>query len=395
MLKNLIVIIVILLVVGCASKQPERGFSGTGDFDAVEASKTRVSLGLTYLQNGNFSQAKFNLDKALEFTPRSGEANYAMAFYYEQVDENARAEEYFKDALDYSNNAPDILNSYGAFLCKQGKYEQAKNNFLKAVDDKSYVSTAETYENLALCSQSQGLLDEATAYFNTALNHQPTRASTLLYLTEIYVNEARWEDAKRALFKYERNASVNANSLWLQYQIAKGEQDVNRANDYASLLLRLYPDHEFTQKAQLANASWRPSKKITQKIKTRQQSFSNTPAQSNQPNIVMNSPSQNSTSVAPNITNSNNVKVTSKAGIQSTNKRVENVSTQDTNAAEIIKNDENPTFFHVVQPKENLFQISRKYNVKISRLVEWNNLADASSINIGSRLWVRDPNTNE
>ncbi len=436
MLKKYIILLASLVMLGCASNPPERGFSGTGQFDAKEAAKTRVSLGLTYLQNGNFSQAKFNLDKALEFAPRSGEANYAMAFYYEQVDEKDRAEEYFGNALEYSNNDPDILNSYGAFLCKQGLYDKAKENFLKAVDDKRYVSTAETYENLALCSQSQGKLDEAIEYFNTALNHQPTRSSTLLYLTEIYVDETQWEDAKRTLFKYERNASVNANSLWLSYQIAQGQRNVKTAQDYASLLLRLYPNHEFTTLANQADAIWQPSKRVTQKVKPPKKSSdepkgkatlvlspsnnSNTPDQSqqaastdrlNEPlpsKIEAQTPTQdqaNSEDVTEKLLaesfESQSLESTSSDASKTTVDTQQNTKSESVNdnkvQADVKKSDlsENSRLYHIVKPKENLFQISRKYNVKMSKLIEWNNLSDASSIQIGSRLWVRDPKSNE
>jgi type IV pilus assembly protein PilF len=51
--------------------------------------------------------------------------------------------------------------------------------------------------------------------------------------------------------------------------------------------------------------------------------------------------------------------------------------------------------FHTVLPKENLYRISLKYNVKIKKLLEWNNLTDASAIQKGTKLRVREPNTNE
>jgi type IV pilus assembly protein PilF len=53
------------------------------------------------------------------------------------------------------------------------------------------------------------------------------------------------------------------------------------------------------------------------------------------------------------------------------------------------------TPFHIVKPKENLYRISLKYNVKIKKLLEWNKLKDESSVLIGTKLWVRDPNLNE
>jgi type IV pilus assembly protein PilF len=67
-----------MLLSGCVS-QNDQSFGQ--NFDHLKAAKTRVSLGLTYLKNGNYRQAKFNLDKALEFAPRSADANFDMAYY--------------------------------------------------------------------------------------------------------------------------------------------------------------------------------------------------------------------------------------------------------------------------------------------------------------------------
>jgi LysM repeat protein len=51
--------------------------------------------------------------------------------------------------------------------------------------------------------------------------------------------------------------------------------------------------------------------------------------------------------------------------------------------------------YHIVLPKENLYRISLKYNVKMKKLLEWNNLTDAGAIRIGTKLRVRDPIINE
>ena len=267
MLRSLCCVLLAFSLSACVSEPVDPSFRGARAFDADEASKTRVSLGLTYLQNGNFSQAKFNLDKALEFAPRNGQAHYAMAFYYQQVDEPELAEESYETALSYSRNDPDVVNSYGAFLCKQGKYEKAKEYFLKAVNDRNYASTAETYENLAICSQSQGKNQEAIAYFNSALNHQPTRAQSLFLLTRLYVEQEQWEKAKRTLFKYERNAQVSAETLYLQFQIAQGLNDTKTAVGYGEILKSMFPDHPNTEKYLVQMGKFQPSATVTRKIR--------------------------------------------------------------------------------------------------------------------------------
>jgi type IV pilus assembly protein PilF len=265
MLRAIFCSLLVLSLAACVSEPRDPSFMGAGAFDTKEAAKTRVSLGLTYLQNGNFAQAKFNLDKALEFAPRDGQAHFAMAFYYQQVGEFERAEESYEKALSFSKNDPDVLNSYGAFLCQQGNYDKAKGYFLRAVDDRNYVSSAETYENLALCSQSQGNNQEAIQYFNSALNHQPTRSDSLFLLSKLYVEEEQWEDAKKTLFKYERTAPISAESLYLQFQIAEGMKDTKTAMGYGEILKSMYPDHPNTKAYIASMGKFRPAASITRK----------------------------------------------------------------------------------------------------------------------------------
>jgi type IV pilus assembly protein PilF len=345
MLKKICIVAVLVILSACASQPADKRFKGTGDFDKVEAAKTRVSLGLTYLKNGSFSQAKFNIDRALEFDPRSGQANFAMAFYYQQVDEVTRAHKYYKQALDYSNNDPDVLNSYGAFLCKQGDYEQASQYFLRAIDDKRYVSTAQAYENLAICAQSQGKIEEAIAYFDSALNHQPTRASSLLFLSQLHVQTSQFDAAKRSLFKYERSAGISKESLWLSFQTAQGQSDVRAAVEYAELLRTLYPSYPNTVKALEHIGKFQANMTIIQKIRP-----------------------------------DNNARF--QAG-----DKVGDLPAVDVPDAVATHQRQS----HLVQAKENLYRISLKHNVKIRKLLEWNNLEDASSIRTGTKLWVKEP----
>ena len=419
MLKKISVIILVLLISACVTQPAEKGFEAFDAFDKVEAAKTRVSLGITYLKNGSFSQAKSNLDKALEFDPRSGEAHHAMAFYYQQVDETKRAHEYYKRAIELSDDDPDILNTYGTFLCKQGQYEEAKVYFLRAVDDKRYISTAQTYENLAFCAQNQNLFPEAIAYFNSALSHQPTRSSSLLSLTQLYVQTGQWDDAKKSLFKYDRSASVTEESLWLSFQIAQGQNDLKSAIGHADLLKRLYPASENTQSALRTLGKFQPNMAITQKTTEQSTSIagkqpvtsvitmddvraSNTPVEVRtqipieaQPKPKLKPPSQSIVEQA-NTDMQEEVKNIAVGDNSESTLGIVNQAVAASEADNIIasNNDdelEQETEFHIVLPKENLYRISLKYNVKMSKLLDWNNLQDASSIKIGTKLRVRDP----
>lgn len=247
MLKIISTILVVLtLLSGCTSQSSQ---TNGQNFDQLKAAKTRVSLGLTYLKNGNFSQAKFNLDKALEFAPRSADANFAMAYYYQSVSELEQAEKAYQFAMDLEPNNANIANSYGAFLCENGDYQKAKTYFLKAVNTSSYVSSAETYENLAMCSYNQGRPEDSIQYLRNAVNHQPGRASSLYLLAQTLVETQQWQEAREILRKYEKVSQISPQSLLLAMKIESGTGNDATAKGYLDMLLRIFPNDPITRSA--------------------------------------------------------------------------------------------------------------------------------------------------
>ncbi len=265
--KSLATIALCTILGGCISEPRDPAFAGASAINPDAAAKNRISLGLTYLSNGNFSQAKANLDRALSFAPKSADAHFAMAYYYQQVDELSLADEYYEAALKIEPKNPDIINSYGAFLCEQGKYQKAKSYFLKAATSKSYVSTAETYENLAICAVDQGKTDEAIEYFELALNHQPTRGKSLFLLAQLQAQEGNFGEAKKTLWKYDRVARVTPQSLWLSYEIAQGLGDTKAALGYGELMKSMFPEHPNTALFKKQMGKFQPMAKVTNKRK--------------------------------------------------------------------------------------------------------------------------------
>lgn len=240
------IFIVLLIISGCTSQNSQNYGQ---DFDQLKAAKTRVSLGLTYLKNGNFSQAKYNLDKALEFAPRSADANFAMAYYYQSVSELEQAENAYQFAMDLDPKNANIANSYGAFLCQNGDYEKAKTYFLKAVNTSSYVSSAETYENLALCSQNQGRPEDSIQYLRSAINHQPGRASSLYLLSQLLVETQQWQEARGILRRYEKVSQISPQSLLMAMKIEQGTSNDSAAKGYLDMMLRIFPNDPLTKSA--------------------------------------------------------------------------------------------------------------------------------------------------
>tara|TARA_Y100000114_G_scaffold4690_1_gene3907 strand:+ start:1443 stop:2633 length:1191 start_codon:yes stop_codon:yes gene_type:complete len=379
----------IIFTSGCVSNS-QSGLYG-GNFDHEEAAKTRMSLGLTYLQNNNYTQAKKNLDKALEFNPRSADVQFAMAYYYQLVGDNLRAEEYYETAIDLAPNNGDIANSYGAFKCQNGEYEKAKAYFFDAINNRLYANAAQTYENLALCAQSQGKLDEAIGYFQDALKHQPARGKSLFLLSELYTVSEQWELAESTLRKYERVAKVTPDSLWLAYEIAKGKGDLETAKGYGEMMMSLFPESELTKRYLVQRESMK--NKVVKTVKSTQPNDSETQISENQTNTdgltqTSSNDKENEKSVAQD----------NDAQRQSQSNNTDNAPTATANTPEKAQNTElsvQSDKFHVVKEGENLYRISLLHNIKMATLQEWNNLENTGAIIAGQTLWLVPPSMQE
>ena len=379
----------IIFTSGCVNNS-QSGLYG-GNFDHEEAAKTRMSLGLTYLQNNNYTQAKKNLDKALEFNPRSADVQFAMAYYYQLVGDNLRAEEYYETAIDLAPNNGDIANSYGAFKCQNGEYEKAKAYFFDAINNRLYANAAQTYENLALCAQSQGKLDEAIGYFQDALKHQPARGKSLFLLSELYTVSEQWELAESTLRKYERVAKVTPDSLWLAYEIAKGKGDLETAKGYGEMMMSLFPESELTKRYLVQRESMQ--NKVVKTVKSTQPNDSETQISENQTNTdgltqTSSNDKENEKSVAQD----------NDAQRQSQSNNTDNAPTATANTPEKAQNTElsvQSDKFHVVKEGENLYRISLLHNIKMATLQEWNNLENTGAIIAGQTLWLVPPSMQE
>ena len=379
----------IIFTSGCVSNS-QSGLYG-GNFDHEEAAKTRMSLGLTYLQNNNYTQAKKNLDKALEFNPRSADVQFAMAYYYQLVGDNLRAEEYYETAIDLAPNNGDIANSYGAFKCQNGEYEKAKAYFFDAINNRLYANAAQTYENLALCAQSQGKLDEAIGYFQDALKHQPARGKSLFLLSELYTVSEQWELAESTLRKYERVAKVTPDSLWLAYEIAKGKGDLETAKGYGEMMMSLFPESELTKRYLVQRESMQ--NRVVKTVKSTQPNDSETQISENQANTdglaqTSSNDKENEKSVAQD----------NDAQRQSQSNNTDNAPTATANTPEKVQNTElsvQSDKFHVVKEGENLYRISLLHNIKMATLQEWNNLENTGAIIAGQTLWLVPPSMQE
>ncbi|RLV59933.1 type IV pilus biogenesis/stability protein PilW [Parashewanella curva] len=238
------VVTALVLTSGCVTqrtyKGTERPVTDPG-FNKDNAALERMQLGLTYLKRGNTEQAKYNLEKAMEYAPNLEEVHIAMAYYYQKVGDTARTERAYENAINSRNVTGDAYNNFGVFLCEQKKFNRSETMFLKAINMPKYTRTADSYENLGLCMEASGDLSKAAKYFELALKYDPRRANSLLELARIQLTLEQLPAAKAKLEQYHRVAIATPLSLQLGIDIARAQNDNDAVKHYGLTLLAKYP----------------------------------------------------------------------------------------------------------------------------------------------------------
>ncbi|KAE8175773.1 type IV pilus biogenesis/stability protein PilW [Photobacterium carnosum] len=230
-----------LLLAGCATVMVE---DNAEQFNAIDAAEARMTLGLNYLKVGQWQRARDNLELALEYAPDYYRVQNAMAYYYQKVGEKDAAEKMYKQALKDAPKNGDVLNNYGAFLCSEGRYDEAINTFIKAINQPYYYLISASYENAGLCSRKQGNDVQAIDYFEKALSHDPYRPKSMLQLAQLELEANNYKDARVRLFKFNKRYGYTANSLLLLIQLENQNGRLTLVNKYANLLKEQFPDSQ-------------------------------------------------------------------------------------------------------------------------------------------------------
>lgn len=363
-------------------------------FDKEDAAKSRLLLGLGYLRNENYPQAKFNLDKALKYAPMRADVHSSLAYYYQAVGDVVKAEQSYLKSLQIGPNNPNTLNNYAVFLCKLTDYKQAIMRFKQAIAIPSYSQVAESYENMALCMLKSGDFDGAVISLTQSYQHNPNRMQTLLELISVHYAMGNQAQALKLYSVYLSRSEQNAKSLLLGILLQTSAGKNSLAQKYRQRLTSEFPlSHEsLLLTSNLLDESVFEQRKIRylQIVKQRPEQTGRVTKieklAKNQEIVKVNDKSNHIHSVVGvgKSTPLPNEIIVSKYNDNSALKMVEKKTVLDIN----VDNVEIPRY--TVQYGENLYRISIKFNVQISALVKWNKLKN-QQINSGDKLFVQNP----
>jgi type IV pilus assembly protein PilF len=234
-----------VLVAGCAAKpeapSPDMGTMTGAPTEPRNRARVHTDLATAYYERGAMGVALQELRAATE-----ADASYAPAYglyglVYQELRENAFAQDNFERGLRLAPNDPDINHYYGRFLCQNGREEEGIKHFMQAVKNPLYQMPWRSYSAAGLCSLRQNNVKDAEDFFQRALKLDPDESASLLKLGEIRYRQGKPQEARKLVARHNKLVSPSAESLWLALRIERRLGERVAEQSYANQLRRRFP----------------------------------------------------------------------------------------------------------------------------------------------------------
>jgi type IV pilus assembly protein PilF len=232
-----------LVMIGCASTpEPTATRTGMDRVSPVRGAEVNTRLGIGYLERGEYRTALEKLQTALGHDPDHVPAHLGAALIYEQIGDSGRAGQHYRRAVRLAPNDGGTLNSYGVFLCRQGDYRLAEQQFMAAVRDPFYDTPEVAWANAGACARRSGELETANQHLRRAIDIDPQYPDPLFHLAEIHYQQGEAFRARAFLQRFESVANPEPGALLLGYRIEHQLDNPADASEYANRLEREFPD---------------------------------------------------------------------------------------------------------------------------------------------------------
>jgi type IV pilus assembly protein PilF len=192
-----------------------------GPGDARKRASIRLQLAVGYYQDGKFNVALDELKQALALDPGFADAHMLVALVYNELNENALAEQSFQRALQLEPSNSDVNNNYGWYLCQHGREKDSLAYFENALKNPLYAQKAKPLQNAGVCANKIGNPQLAEDYFRRSFELDPSGPVAAYNLAQIYYER---QDLPRARFyvgQVNNSPALTAASLWLGIRIER------------------------------------------------------------------------------------------------------------------------------------------------------------------------------
>lgn len=201
-----------------------------------------TELGIAYMQRGELAVAKNKLDLAVKENPADPNVHSARALLFARLQEAARADHEFREALRLAPRNPNFQNNYAVYLCSNGREAEGVKYFLEAARNPLYLTPAAAYANAGVCLRSAHRYTEAARMFRAALAVQPGFAQAEWQLVDMDFRRGRLAQARSQITRYLSSYQETPDLLLLAVKIMRAQRDELDAELYARKLQLDFPD---------------------------------------------------------------------------------------------------------------------------------------------------------
>lgn len=240
--ERLLAVALSLALAACAGTPSSRS-SGPPSKEQ-DAAALQVKLGQEYLAKGELETAQEKLRRAIELNPQSVDAHTLLGVLNERIRRPEIAERFYRRAVELKAEDGNVNNNLGAFLCGQGRYDEAQRHFDVAINDPFYKTPAVASANAGVCARQAGDAERAEQYFRRALDLDRTNLTALYEMAGL--SHARGDNLRARAFlqRYEARQQADAALLVLAVRVETALGDQKAAAGYRQRLAELYPDFE-------------------------------------------------------------------------------------------------------------------------------------------------------
>jgi len=218
-----------------------------GPSDARTRSNIRLQLAVGYYQDGKYSFALDELRQALTLDPNSADAHTVLALVYNELHEDAKAEQSFQRALQLDPANSDLNNNYGWFLCQHGREKESLGYFETALKNPLYTQKAKPLQNSGVCAAKMGDMVAAEEYFRRSFEIDPTGAVASYNLANIYYGRKDYARARFYVAQVNNSPTPTPASLWLGIRIERRLGNKPNAAALENQLERLFAESREAQ----------------------------------------------------------------------------------------------------------------------------------------------------
>ena len=237
-LRTILIVCLSAWLAGCVSTETSSRSAEPSD----DAAYQNYQLGAQYYRNGSYELARDRLERAIDLDPRHAQAHSLLALTFVQLGIDRLAEDNFDRSVRLAPDNKDIRNAYAVYLCQQREYDDAVEQFDRAIGIRENDSRWIEMTNAGVCVAQKPDLAMAEQYFREALTVRPTYGEALIQMAAL---KHRTEDhltARAFLQRYLASNPASSSVLYLAVQIETQLGDERAATDYMNELLRDFPD---------------------------------------------------------------------------------------------------------------------------------------------------------